>query len=303
MNRKQLTYFMEAYRTRNIQAAADAMFISHQGLSRVLRSLEEELGQPLFLRSNKGLVPTDFATSIVPHIRSILDGYDRIEGIHTLASQNKSVVTVYSLDHILGFLGPEFICAFHETHPDVTLSVVDTTDAGAWEALDRGECDCALVNGPMDETRFEGDALFYSRFCVRMRKDHPLAAKDTVAPADMEGQDMIGKGRAYDCFRKSVETLLLGAGVNVSIPVETPDEELLQDLVEGQNMLAVTYDFSARDHLGKDTVVRYMDSREYGQNIYLARKRDSTSTAASRQFRRFLLQWMEEHPWNGLEQH
>ena len=61
-----------------------------------------------------------------------------------------------------------------------------------------------------------------------MRKDHPLAAKDTVAPADMEGQDMIGKGRAYDCFRKSVETLLLGAGVNVSIPVETPDEELLQ---------------------------------------------------------------------------
>ena len=137
MNRKQLTYFMEAYRTRNIQAAADAMFISHQGLSRVLRSLEEELGQPLFLRSNKGLVPTDFATSIVPHIRTILDGYDRIEGIHTLASQNKSVVTVYSLDHILGFLGPEFIRAFHEAHPDVTLSVVDTTDAGAWEALDR----------------------------------------------------------------------------------------------------------------------------------------------------------------------
>ena len=52
MNRKQLMYFMEAYRTCNIQAAADVLYISHQGLSRVLRTLEEELGQPLFRRSN-----------------------------------------------------------------------------------------------------------------------------------------------------------------------------------------------------------------------------------------------------------
>ena len=58
MNRKQLMYFMEAYRTCNIQAAADVLYISHQGLSRVLRTLEEELGQPLFRRSNRGLEPT-----------------------------------------------------------------------------------------------------------------------------------------------------------------------------------------------------------------------------------------------------
>ena len=64
MNRKQLEYFIEAYRCRNIQMAANHLYITHQGLSRVIRSLEEELGETLFLRSNRGLEPTDYATAL-----------------------------------------------------------------------------------------------------------------------------------------------------------------------------------------------------------------------------------------------
>ena len=66
MNKKQLEYFMETYHYRNIQVAADNLYISHQGLSRVIRSLEDELGQALFVRSNRGLEPTDFATTLLP---------------------------------------------------------------------------------------------------------------------------------------------------------------------------------------------------------------------------------------------
>ena len=47
MNQKQLSYFLEVYRCRNIQAAADKLYLTHQGLSRVIRSLEEELGLSL----------------------------------------------------------------------------------------------------------------------------------------------------------------------------------------------------------------------------------------------------------------
>jgi len=169
MNRKQLTYFLTVCRTQNIQAAAKELFISHQGLSRVLKTLEEELGQPLFLRSNRGLELTDFASALIPHVQRLLEDYERIEGVRTLAAQNKAVVTVYSLDHLLHHFGADFVEAFYAAHPEITLSVVDTTDARAWRELERGGCDFALVNGPMDNTRFEGDALFYSRFCYRVK--------------------------------------------------------------------------------------------------------------------------------------
>ena len=177
MNKKQLEYFMETYHYRNIQAAADNLYISHLGLSRVSRSLEDELGQALFVRSNRGLEPTDFATTLLPHIQSLLDTYARIEGVQTLAGQEKSVVTVYALDHVLGYLGAEFILRFHEEHPDITLSVVDTTDELALNSLSSCHADFAIVNGPIDNTRFNCEELFYSRYCYRIHKDNPLAKK------------------------------------------------------------------------------------------------------------------------------
>ena len=97
--------------------AANHLYITHQGLSRVIRSLEEELGETLFLRSNRGLEPTDYATALIPHVQSLLDTYARIDGLQTLAGQQKAVVTVYSLDHFIGFLGASFLTGFHESFP------------------------------------------------------------------------------------------------------------------------------------------------------------------------------------------
>ena len=62
MNQKQLQYFVTVYQTQNIKTAADRLFVSRQGVSKVIRLLEEELGQPLFVRSIKGVMPTDYAT-------------------------------------------------------------------------------------------------------------------------------------------------------------------------------------------------------------------------------------------------
>lgn len=56
MNQKQLQYFIEVYHSRNIQAAADKLYVSRQGVSKMIRSIEEELGQPLFSRTSRGCI-------------------------------------------------------------------------------------------------------------------------------------------------------------------------------------------------------------------------------------------------------
>lgn len=292
MNKKQLEYFMETYHYRNIQVAADNLYISHQGLSRVIRSLEDELGQALFVRSNRGLEPTDFATTLLPHIQSLLDTYARIEGVQTLAGQEKSVVTVYALDHVLGYLGAEFILRFHEEHPDITLSVVDTTDELALNSLSSCHADFAIVNGPIDNTRFNCEELFYSRYCYRIHKDKPLAKKERLTVEDFDGQRLIGKGREYNCFRKNIDKLVLAEGVNINIPIETSDEELTKELVERKLAIAVTYAFSALNHCGPNTVIRYLDDPGYGQTIYLVERCNTLPTKAGRTFKNFLLNWM-----------
>lgn len=292
MNQKQLAYFLEVYNCRNIQAAADKLYLTHQGLSRVIRSLEDELGQQLFVRSNRGLEPTDFATTLVPHVKRLLDDYSTIQGIHSLTSQEKSVVTIYALDHILGYLGADFVSDFHARHPDITLSVLDTTDEAAFDSLSAGKSDFAIVNGPIDNTRFTAEPLFFSRYCFRMHRDHPLAAKSSLSFEDFRDQKLMGKGRSYHCFRTNIDRYLFEAGIEVDVPIETSDEELMMELVEKNVAIAATYEFSAVSHCGPNTVIRYLDDETMGHHIYLVERANTLPTKAGRAFKRFLMEYI-----------
>lgn len=294
MNQKQLSYFLEVYRCRNIQAAADKLYLTHQGLSRVIRSLEEEFGSPLFTRTNRGLEPTDFATTLVPHVQRLLDDYATIQGVHTLTSQARSVVTIYALDHLFGYLGADLLLDFHRQHPEITLSILDTTDEYALESLSAGRCDFAVVNGPIDNTRFTATPLFYSRYAFRMRQDHPLAQKEHLSFEDFAGETILGKGRAYRCFRTNIDQYMLSRGLHVTVPIETPDESLLQQLVEAGLGIAATYDFTAVSHCGENTVVRYLDDDCAGHHIYLVEKAGTLPTRAGRAFKQFLLDKVTE---------
>ena len=116
MNQKQMQYFVTVYETQNIQVAADQLFVTRQGVSKVIRLLETELGQALFTRSSKGVTPTDYAVALLPHARQFLEACTAISGLHTLAAQSHSVVTVYAIDHILAFLGADFVIQFHQKY-------------------------------------------------------------------------------------------------------------------------------------------------------------------------------------------
>ena len=148
MNQKQLQYFIEVYHSRNIQAAADKLYVSRQGVSKMIRSIEEELGQPLFTRTSRGMYPTDFATALLPHAETLLNEFSYISGMNTLAAQSKRVVTIYALDHIFAYFSAQLLQDFHREHPDIILSIIDTTDDAAIEGLLTKKCNMAIVTGP-----------------------------------------------------------------------------------------------------------------------------------------------------------
>lgn len=295
MNQKQLQYFLDCCETKNMQKTADRLFISRQGVSKMIRDLETELGTPLFHRSQKGLEPTDFAVSLIPHARNLLDEYACITGMNTLAGQKQNVVTLYALDHILEYLSADFLRDFRKAFPGTILSTVESTDTGALDALLAQEADFAITTGPIDNTRFTADPLFYSRFCFRLPADHPLAKKEKLTYQDMAGQKIISKGRAYRCFRTHMDEKILGAGIAVDIFAETSDETIALDLIRKEGVLSIGYDYMDLLHLAPDIAVRPLDAEVTGSELYLVTLKNTLPRKSSRQFRQFLLDWLPAH--------
>ena len=288
MNQKQLQYFLDCCETKNMQKTADRLFVSRQGVSKMIRDLETELGTPLFHRSQKGLEPTDFAFSLIPHARNLLDEYACITGMNTLAGQKQNVVTLYALDHILEYLSADFLRDFRKAFPHTILSTVESTDTGALNGLLAQEADFAITTGPIDSTRFTAGPLFYSRFCFRMAADHPLARKEKLTYQDLAGQKIISKGRAYRCFRTHM------------------DETIALDLIRKEGVISIGYDYMDLLHPAPDIAVRPLDASESGSELYLVTLKNTLPRKSARQFRQFLLDWIPAHgkdqiAWPGAQ--
>ena len=296
MNQKQLAYFLTVYSEGSIQAAADKLYITRQGVSRSLRQLEEELAQPLFHRTANGITPTDFARSILPHVRQLLSEYDYIAGTQTLATQRRSVVTVYALDHIAAWLGADFFLAFAEAHPGITPSFIESTDQGAAEALAHGKGDFAITTPPFDTALFSAQTLFRTPFCVRLHQTHPLAQKDSLTIRDLAGETVAGKGRAYQCFREKIDRYLLAQGLACNILLESSDETLLTSLAAQNKAIILEHGYTASLVTHPSTVLRPITvGADDGVDICLLARRDQLPTQSARVFQQFLLAYLAAH--------
>lgn len=295
MQPKQLQYFLTAYETKNIQRAADKLFVSRQGISKIIRELEHELGAELFLRSPKGLEPTDFAKTLFPHAKKLLDEYNYITGTNTLARQKENVIIIYALDNIVKYLTADFFCDFRALYPNIILSIVEGTDDAALNALLAHNADFAITTGPLDNTSFTLTPLFYTRYCIALSAAHPLAAKEKLSYQDLHDQKIISKGRAFRCFRDNMEKYILGSGLDVDIFAEITDSDVAFDLVKKSNVIYLSYDYIAAMHKHPDILWKMLDAEISGQNMYIVSLKNTLPRKLCRDLQNFLLTWLAAH--------
>lgn len=81
---KDLRAFELAARLGSIKAAADELHVSASALSRRIQSLEEELGQTLFIRDARGLTLTETGRNYAEELRAV---FDSLEEATTLARE------------------------------------------------------------------------------------------------------------------------------------------------------------------------------------------------------------------------
>lgn len=67
MQLRQLENFEAVHRLRSFTLAAREQFVSQSALSRSIRALEDELGQPLFDRTTHAVEPTEAAEALIGH--------------------------------------------------------------------------------------------------------------------------------------------------------------------------------------------------------------------------------------------
>ena len=79
MTFEQFKYVLEVAKCGSFNQAANTMFLSQSTLSTSIKNLEEELGQPIFFRNNRGIQLTSFGRDFISYITPICTQMSQLE--------------------------------------------------------------------------------------------------------------------------------------------------------------------------------------------------------------------------------
>ena len=127
----------------SLSGAARALGLSQPTIGRHIEALEQALGGlVLFTRSQQGLIPTDSALELEPHVRAVASAADAV--VRTAsgeAGEARGVVRITASEMIGGEVLPSMLAAFRDAHPAVVIELVL---ANHTEDLLRREADIAV---------------------------------------------------------------------------------------------------------------------------------------------------------------
>ena len=121
MTFQQLQYLLEVNRTGSVTQAAKNLFVSSSSVSISVGNLEKELGYPLFVRSQKGLIPTPRGRKVLEYATRICQTYKLLSSID---QDTKRTVRINGGDH--SFISNAFARLIAQTRDNNDVSIIMT---------------------------------------------------------------------------------------------------------------------------------------------------------------------------------
>jgi LysR family transcriptional regulator, cys regulon transcriptional activator len=154
MKLQQLRYACEvARRGLNVSAAAEALHTSQPGISKQIRSLEDELGIEIFVRHGKRIAALTEPGKAVLGIaeRILAEAANLKRAGEEFANEKLGTLTVATTHTQARYALPKAVAAFKQRYPDVRLVLHQGNPTQICEMVAAGEADLAIATESIDE--------------------------------------------------------------------------------------------------------------------------------------------------------
>lgn len=267
-----LRYFLAVAQELHFGRAAARLHVSQPSVSRGVRTLEEALGTPLFVRAGRSVRLTRAGAVLLEQAPKALEGVVRALEMSCAAAQGQEGSLSLSFLPSARPLVLEAVRRYHERFNDVHLSLEEGLDEFQYSGLQTGRFDLGIVRGYRPLPQLVLEILVDSQPCVALPVTHWLATATELGYEDLADEDFVlwprvGSPDGYDriiagCRRAGYEPriaaessnaqtvlALVAAGVGVSV---------LGSTLGGFEHPSVTF-VALRDELDRLYVVRRAD--------------------------------------------
>lgn len=198
MEIRVLKYFLAVAREGSITRAANSLHLTQPTLTRQLQELEKELKQTLFTRGKSQITLTPEGIILRKRAQEIIDMVEKTE------AEFLSISSALSGDIYIGcgetesmkYIA-EIIKQIQTSYPNIKFHIQSGNAEDITEKLDKGLLDFGILIQPVDLIKYDNLPLpEKDTWGVVMRKDSPLALKESITLKDLKDIPLLNSRQA-----------------------------------------------------------------------------------------------------------
>lgn len=271
MDTKSIRYFCRVYEEKSINQAARLLFITPQGLSKIIQHLEEELDISLFERSPKGMIPTKAGDYLYSNCREILRMLEELElGIHRWKDEKQKYGIGFACG-VLNLFPFQKMSKLAFLYPEVKIQWEEATNAEILENMNQGKLELGFVMEHRCPETMEMREIFSMKPDVIVYEGHPFYDKDGISVGELKGEKLITLNEKFSSYHSLIERCQ-DFGFVPEIIAKTMESQLIYRFVKEHHGIGVDVNIHRNDVM-MDGIKRIPLMDGYPWSVYAVYRR------------------------------
>lgn len=234
-----LVAFDALYDLRSVTRAAERLALTQPTVSGMLTRLRELFGDPLFVRTQYGVLPTPRADELAEPVKRLLADFDTLIAPKEFDPGSASMtVSISANDYMQNALIVPFIRRLREEAPGIRLALLPAYRAGLAEKLARGAIDLAVTIAEFADPGLPRHHLYRERYICVARKDHPHRGKKLSVKAFCR-YDHVLVSPTGGGFSGPTDNALAELGASRRVAISLPSFHVMLETIRTDDFLAL----------------------------------------------------------------
>ena len=225
---------------RNVTRAAIRLGYTQPTISGMLARLRDVFDDPLFVRAQRGLIPTPRALALGAPVKQLIADSRRLI-VRDLfdPSTSEMTLTISSNDSIQHALLVPFVKVLRSEARQLHLAIAPPMIEGLKDALTRGQFDLAVTIPEFAMSDLRSRLLYRERYVAVVRRQHPLAKRRAATLESFCSFDHVLVSPTGGSFEGPTDLALARLGLRRKVRYSVPSFLLVPELLQTDDLVAL----------------------------------------------------------------
>ncbi|HSJ01809.1 MAG TPA: LysR family transcriptional regulator, partial [Verrucomicrobium sp.] len=191
MDLRSLSVFVEVVRRGGFTAASSKVALTQPSISRVIKQLEDDVGQTLLNRQHRSIVLTEAGKILYRHAQNLLRDHSALETELADLSGLKRGSLSLGIPPLSGTLFVPLIKRYKQKYPDIELILHEKGSKATERALLGADMQLGTLILPLDNALYDSVPVFRDRLALAAPLNSVWAKRTDVKLSELKDEPFI----------------------------------------------------------------------------------------------------------------